>query len=77
MSTRILTAAQEKDLERRYTYHPPTGDQGARHKAIKEAAREFAALVMVSTPGSQEQFFALSKIDEAMMWASAAIARNE
>lgn len=65
------------DLEKKFTYHPPKGDQIPRYTAIRDAAKELAYLVLENTPPSREQSLFLTKLEEAVMWANAAIARNE
>ena len=65
------------DLRNRFTYHAPQGDQALRYGEIRSLAREWAQLVDSSCPDSREKSLALTKIEEAMMWANASIARNE
>lgn len=65
------------ELERRFTYHAPKEDQPARYTGIRNRARELAELIVQYTPSSREQSLALTKLEEAVMWANAAIARNE
>jgi hypothetical protein len=65
-------------LEQAFTYHPPAGDdQVARYNLLRDQARTMASNVMQFTQSSREQSLALTKIEEAVMWANAAIARNE
>lgn len=67
----------KNDIENRFTYHAPKNDQVQRYGFLREAAKHFAEFVADSTPASREQALALTKIEEAVMWANAAIARNE
>lgn len=64
------------DLDRNYTYHKPDDDKILRHQAIRESGRELAQLVITRTPPGREQSLALTKIEEAMFWANAAVARE-
>lgn len=64
-------------LENNFTHHPPKGDQTIRYVAIRHAMKRMATLILTNTPPSREQSLALTKIEEACMWANAAIARNE
>lgn len=66
-----------KDLENRFTYHAPKGDQQDRYVQVRSKMLEVAKLVMELTPPSREQSVVLTKLDEAMFFANAAIARNE
>ena len=65
------------DLESRFTYHPPKGDQTDRYQMIRSSALTLAMLIDGAAPKSREKSLALTKLEEAVMWANAAIARNE
>lgn len=67
----------EPDLDNRFTHHPPFGDQPRRYRQIRELGRMFAEAAGELCPRSRERSLALTKIEEAVMWANAAIARNE
>ncbi len=62
---------------RNFTYHAPKGDQPERYTRLREAAKEFALLILDLTPESREQSLALTELEKASMFANAAIARNE
>jgi len=64
-------------LNERFEYHPPQGDQRARYELIRAKVRELALIIVGNTPVSREQALAMTHLDEAMMFANAAIARNE
>jgi len=65
------------ELHTRFTYHPPKGDQPVRYQRIREHGKALAELVDVECPESREKSLALTKIEEAIFWANAAIARRE
>lgn len=71
------TKPTDEQLSNRFKHHPPHGDQGVRYGDIRHGALQFARLVRDLTPCSPEQTRAINAIDEAMMLANAAIARNE
>ena len=71
-----MTITQE-EIEQRFTYHAPKGDQAERYTSIRAKAKEMALLVSSLVPESREQSVSLTKLDEAVMWANAGIARNE
>lgn len=71
------TSQTAQQLERSFTYHPPNEDQVARYKLIRDFAHNLAITFVAKTPPSREQSLALTKLEEAVMWANAAIARNE
>lgn len=64
-------------IERDFSYHPPTDDHLSRYTGIRAHARALALCIAESTPASREQSVALTKLDEVVMFADAAIARNE
>jgi hypothetical protein len=66
-----------KQLENWFVYHPPIGDQEQRYQMLRDAALELAKLMIEKTPYSREQTLAVRKLEESVMWANAAIARNE
>jgi hypothetical protein len=72
-----ITQKQADELDKRFTYHAPKPGQPKVYTALRNKAREFALMVMESTPESREQALALTKIEQSVMWANAAIARNE
>lgn len=65
------------DLKRRFTHHPPKGDQAVRYGEIRRAAYDLAVVVDELAPDSREKSLAITHLEEAVMWANAAIARNE
>lgn len=66
-----------EQIENAFTYHAPKGDQSQRYEAIRARAKELAAFIYENTPVSREQSLALTQLETAIMWANAAIARNE
>lgn len=67
----------EHELAVRFTYHPPREGQPARYDRIRGVARAFAQVIVQETPASREQSLALTRLEEAVMHANAAIARRE
>lgn len=65
------------EIAKRFTYHPPKPGQPERYEAIRAMAKEFAERIVIETPESREQSLALTKLEETVFWANAAIARNE
>ena len=70
--TRILDR-----LDNDFTYHAPGGDQVERYGALRAKGKELALHIVENTPESREQSLALTKVEEAIFFANAAIARNE
>jgi hypothetical protein len=69
--------ANRDDLAVRFTYHAPHGDQADRYERIRAYVADVADVVCRLTPESREQSLALTALEEAVMWANAAIARRE
>ena len=65
------------DLTNRFTYHAPKGDQPAKYEEIRNEARLFAVTIDDLCPESREKSLAITKLEEAVFWANASIARNE
>lgn len=66
------------ELRNRFVYHPPTGpDQTQRYEQLRAAALVLAETVDALCPDSREKSVAITNIETAVMFANAAIARNE
>lgn len=68
---------KKSSIENNFSYHKPFGTQPARYEQVRSTAKDFAQFIVSSTPASREQSLALTKLEEAVFWANAAIARNE
>jgi hypothetical protein len=66
-----------RDLDHRFTHHPPKGDQAVRYGEIRAGAKQLAHTIDELAPDSREKSLAITHLEEAVMWANAAIARNE
>lgn len=65
-----------EDLANRFAYHAPTGGKKEKHEAIRNDCHELAKKIAASVPEGREQATAITKLEEAMMWANAGIARK-
>ncbi len=65
-----------QDIHNRFDFHPATGETGLRHDAVRTAHRDLADEMNASLPEGREKSLCITKLEEAMMWANAAIARN-
>lgn len=68
--------AERQEIERRFTYHPPKGDQGAEYGLIRDGAKALAFQLVALCPDSRERALALTHLEETVMWANASIARR-
>ncbi len=71
------TPADIKDIQNRFTYHPPHGDQAQRYEQLRTEARNLALLILRLCPSSRERSLAITALEETVMWSNASIARNE
>ena len=65
-------------IEHNFKYHPPVGNAADKHAAVRAKAKELALLIDESLPATagREKATAITKCEEAMMWACAGIARH-
>ena len=60
-----------------FSYHPPFGDQEVRYQIIRETAKTLAVHIERWCPRSREKSLAITKLQECVMMANAAIAIHE
>jgi hypothetical protein len=66
----------KRNLENIYTYHAPDKTTADKYPLIRDKAKELAYLFESLCPTSRELSLAHTKLEEAVMWANASIARN-
>jgi len=66
-----------QDIENRFRHHPPTGNKGAQHEAVRGDLERLAKKFQKTLPDGREKSLVLTKLEEAMFWANAAIARHD
>ena len=65
----------QADWARRCTYYPPkTYTQRGNHESVSDLIKGMGGLIIDICPKSRERSFALIKLEEARMWANAALA---
>jgi hypothetical protein len=64
-------------IENNFTYHEPNKDKTLKYQVIRDYAKEFAYRIENHCPDSREKSLAMTKLEEAVMWANAAIARKK
>jgi hypothetical protein len=65
-----------KEIQNRFTYHAPKEGQPAIYEELRERAKLMALALDSLCPESRELSLALTKLDEVVFWANAAIARR-
>lgn len=65
------------ELHHRFAYHPPaTSEVATDHENVREACWRVANYLNELVPDGREKATMMTKLEEAMFWANAAIARN-
>lgn len=64
-------------IENNFKYHPPKEGQPAKYEALRSLGKGLAEAIDQMCPNSREKSLAVTKLEEAVMWANASIARNE
>ena len=67
----------DEDLENRFTYHKPDSEDTVKFERIREMARQYAYILKNDCPSSRELSLALTKLEEVVFYANAAIARHK
>ncbi|ASA22328.1 DUF7681 family protein [Paenibacillus donghaensis] len=63
-------------IENNFKYHAPKPGQPEIYEQIRNKAKELAELIDDLTPKSREQALAMTNLEQSVMWANAAVARN-
>lgn len=67
---------EASDIQNRFEYHPPK-DENTKwsHERVRAVCLNAAIEINALCPDGREKSLAITKLEEAMMWANAAIAR--
>ncbi len=72
-----MTQDARAELAHRFQYHPPTNPAAREaHETVRALYGDVAQKVAAIVPPGREAALALTKVEEAMFWANAAIARH-
>ena len=72
-----ITPEEQARLDKDFTYHSTKSDQVPRYNMIRDCGGTFAFVLLENCPPSRERSLAMTALEECVMWANAAIARNE
>lgn len=66
-------------MDDRFKHHPPKSDATIdKHQAARKAADDFFSVINeIASQSSREKSVAITKVEEAMFWLNADIARNQ
>lgn len=65
-----------EEMDARFTYHAPKPEQIPVYNTLREEGRKIAGLIELAVPESREKALAFTHLEQAIMWANAAIARR-
>lgn len=60
-----------------FKYHAPKENQVEKYEWLRNESRKLAYLINDFCPSGREKSLAITKLEEAVMWANASISRNE
>lgn len=67
---------EHADLKHRFDFHPATtSEKRMDHGSVRDACLQAALRINELAPDGREKSLAITKLEEAMMWGNAAIAR--
>lgn len=67
-----------EDIEHRFAFHAATTEEKRdAHASVRQACRRLADYINESAPDGREKSLAITHVEEAMLWANAAIARQQ
>lgn len=64
-------------IHERVHYRAPSEEGRARHEALSEGFAHLMNMIDVVVPNGREKSLVFTKLEEAKMWASAGVARNQ
>lgn len=67
---------KKEEIEKNFMYHAPKPGQPETYQNIRGCAKDLATLINEVVPESREKSLAFTKLEEAVMWANAGIARG-
>lgn len=68
---------KQEDIDTRFDYHAPDVVKAQLHQLIRGVFKDAAAIIAHECPEGREKSLAITKLEEAMFWANASIARND
>lgn len=69
-----MTSPSDADLIERFSYHPATAETAILHDMVRTVFLDVALGINGALPACRETSLALTRMEEALMWANKAIA---
>lgn len=68
---------EPRDIEHRFAFHAATTDEKRdAHTSVRQQCRQLADSLNAQLPEGREKAVVMTKLEEVMFWANAALARN-
>lgn len=64
-----------EEIEKNFSFHPVKEGQPELYNSVRDKAKQLAYTIKDVCPDSREKSLAMTKLEEALMWANASIAR--
>lgn len=77
MTDHNMQADDRADIEWRFQYHKPSEKKAVGHMDIRSGCELAAKRIMAICPPGRERSLAITKLEEAMMWGNASLAREK
>lgn len=71
-----MSAEATNEIERRFSFHKADEAKAQEHDLVRNQVKGIAHYWSGNLPAGRESALAITKLEEAMFWANAAIARN-
>lgn len=71
-----MAVLPKSEFESRFTYQPPNPDTQPVFASIRDEGKRFAELISENCPDTREALKAIERVEEAIMWANASVARH-
>jgi hypothetical protein len=72
-----MSKPTDAEIENRFRYHEPNAVKAELHGAVTALLERVAKTIVFLTPAGRGQAMALTKLEEARMWANQAIATQD
>jgi DUF438 domain-containing protein len=76
MATIEQAAKQMIDIANRFSFHKATEVTAPKHDEVRSLLKQTATTLAIILPAGRETAVVMTKLEEAMFWANAAIARE-
>jgi len=65
----------QHELDSRFDFHPPSDVRKEKHEGVRDLIKQVATHLNYHLPEGREKQLVMTKLEEAMFWANASIAR--